>query len=77
MFTYSALANSHDISEEAGPHSSIRRFLKAVAAWRLRRRQRAELHTLSDRMLKDIGVSRWEIEAIINSPNRDACGRVR
>ena len=78
MFTNSAAANSYDISEEAGPHgTSVRRFLKAVAAWHLRRRQRAQLYALSDRTLKDIGVSRWEIEGIINSPNRDASGRVR
>jgi uncharacterized protein YjiS (DUF1127 family) len=64
------------------PHRVIRcgiflgRFLEAVAAWRLRRRQRAQLHALNDRTLKDIGVSRWEIDSIVNSPNRDASGRV-
>jgi uncharacterized protein YjiS (DUF1127 family) len=77
MLTHSAAANSYDISEEAGPQGSfVRRFLKTVAAWHLRRRQRAELYALSDRMLKDIGVSRYEI-GIINLPNRNACGRVR
>jgi hypothetical protein len=28
-------------------------------------------------MLADIGVSRWEIDGIIGSPNRDASGRAR
>ena len=64
------------------PHRVIRcwiflgGFLEAVAAFRLRRRQRAQLHALGDRTLKDIGVSRWEIDSIVNSPNRDASGRV-
>ena len=64
------------------PHRVIRcgiflsRSLEAVAAWRLRRRQRAQLHALDDHTLKDIGVSRWEIDSIVNSPNRDATGRV-
>ncbi|MFO1111525.1 MAG: DUF1127 domain-containing protein [Bradyrhizobium sp.] len=52
------------------------RFLEAVAAWRLRRRQCAQLHALDDHTLKDIGVSRWEIDSIVNSPNRDDSGRV-
>jgi len=52
------------------------RSLEAVAAWRLRRRQRTQLHALDDHTLKDIGVSRWEIDSIVNSPNRDASGRV-
>ena len=65
-------------SEGTGPYGgSLRRLLEAFAGWRLRRRQRAELYALSDRMLKDIGVSRWEIDSIVNSPDRDAFGRVR
>ncbi len=52
-------------------------FLRAFAAWRLRRRQRAELYALSDGTLKDIGVNWAEIEGIVSSPDRDASGRVR
>ena len=64
------------------PHRVIRcaiflgRSLEAVAAWRLRRRQRAQLHALDDHTLSDIGVSRWEIDSIVNAPKRDASGRV-
>jgi uncharacterized protein YjiS (DUF1127 family) len=53
----------------------IGRSLEAVAAWRLRRRQCAQLHALDDHTLKDIGVSRCEIDSIVNSPNRDSSGR--
>jgi uncharacterized protein YjiS (DUF1127 family) len=52
-------------------------LLTAIASWRLRRRQRAQLYALSDSTLKDIGVSRWEIESIVSSTDRDASGRVR
>ena len=76
MLRYSTAANSHGISEDAGPRSiSVHRLLEIYAAWCLRRRQRAELYALSDRMLQDIGVSRWEIESIVGSPNRDASAR--
>jgi uncharacterized protein YjiS (DUF1127 family) len=57
--------------------ASWRGLLAAFAAWRLRRRQRAQLYALSDGTLKDIGLSRWEIDSIVSSPNRDASGRVR
>jgi len=78
MLTYSTAANRHGISEQVGWRGiSLHRLFEAFAAWRLRSRQRAELYALSDRMLQDIGVSRWEIESIISSPNRDASGRVR
>jgi uncharacterized protein YjiS (DUF1127 family) len=49
----------------------LARFPRAVEAWRLRRRLRAQLYALSDRMLKDIGISRWEIEWIVNAPDQD------
>ena len=78
MLTYSTAADSHAAWKRLGPNAiSFRRFLNAVAAWRLRQRQRAQLHALSDRMLADIGVSRWEIDSIICSANRDDSGRVR
>ena len=48
-------------------HSSLGHFLNAVAGWRQRRRLRAELYALNDRMLKDIGISRWEIDYIVKS----------
>lgn len=50
-------------------HGSLGNFLTAVAGWRQRRRLRAELYALNDRMLKDIGISRWEIEWIVKSPD--------
>jgi uncharacterized protein YjiS (DUF1127 family) len=60
MLRYSTAAESCDASNQVDPYGiSLRRFLNAVAAWQLRRRQRT---VLSDRTLKDIGVSRWEID---------------
>lgn len=77
LSTYSAVAKSYCISKGVGRDgTSLGRFLKAVAAWRLRHRQRAQLYALSDHALKDIGIRRCEIEGIVNSPNRDASGRV-
>jgi len=57
--------------------NSFRSRLNAFSSWRRRRRERAELYALSDAALKDFGVSRWEIEGIVSSPNRDASGRAR
>ena len=77
MLEYLTAATSFGLAHADGRHSSLGRFLSAVAGWRQRRRLCAELHALNDRMLKDIGVSRWEIEAIVNSPDRNVSGRVR
>lgn len=77
VITYPFTIKSFGIPEGVGRAStSLRLVLKALAAWRLRRRQRAELYALSDRTLKDIGVSRWEIKWIVSSPDRDASGRL-
>jgi uncharacterized protein YjiS (DUF1127 family) len=77
MLDYLTAANTYGFSHADGHHGTLGRFLIAVASWRQRRRQCAELYALNDRMLKDIGISRWEIEAIVNSPDRDKSGRVR
>jgi len=77
MLHYLSAANTNGFSHTGGRHSSLGRFLAAVAGWRQRRRLAAELYALNDRMLKDIGISRWEIEWIVNSPDRDSSGRVR
>jgi uncharacterized protein YjiS (DUF1127 family) len=60
----------------AGYGGAQRGLAEVVSAWRRRRRQRAELHALSNAALKDFGISRGEIEGIVCSPNRDASGRV-
>jgi uncharacterized protein YjiS (DUF1127 family) len=75
MLEYSTAANTYGFPHADGRHSSLGRFLSAVAGWRQRRRLRAELYALSDRMLKDIGISRWEIEWIVNTPNRGPLDR--
>ncbi len=35
---------------------------RAIRVWRARNRERRELVELSDRDLRDIGLSRWEVE---------------
>lgn len=77
MTTYSTTADSYGVSKRVGRYEILLRVLTAVAAWRLHRHQQAQLRALSDRMLEDIGVNPWEIEAIIGSPNRDASCRAR
>ena len=77
MLDYLTAANTYGFSHAEGRHSALGRFLIAFAGWRQRRRLCAELYALNDRMLKDIGISRWEIEAIVNSPDRDSSGRLR
>src|SRR5262245_8167711 len=61
----SVTANSPDWPAANWLRNFPSRFLNAVVGWRVRRRLRAQLYALSDDMLKDIGVSRWEIEWIV------------
>jgi len=78
MVTYSTAKDSLGAPKRPAPYGiALRQFLDGVAAWRLRQRQRAQLHALSDRALADIGISRWKIDAIIGSRNRDESGRAR
>jgi uncharacterized protein YjiS (DUF1127 family) len=67
MLDYLTAAHTYSFSH-TGRHRTLGRVLIAFASWRQRRRQCAELYALNDRMLKDICISRWEIEAIVNSP---------
>jgi len=77
MFTTFLSAKTSGVREISGQHQNALRLVSAYLCWRLRRRRWAELCDLSDRTLKDIGIYRTEIGAIVNSPNRDASGRVR
>jgi uncharacterized protein YjiS (DUF1127 family) len=50
---------------------TLRRLWMAYMEWRLQRLAIAHLHTMSDRELKDIGVTRFEIEfAVKRHDNR-------
>jgi uncharacterized protein YjiS (DUF1127 family) len=44
-----------------GPLSAIRRIVAAIRLWRERARSRQQLHELSDRMLRDIGLRREDV----------------
>lgn len=41
--------------------ASVARIVQTLATWRRRSRERAELSRLSDRLLKDIGVTREQV----------------
>jgi uncharacterized protein YjiS (DUF1127 family) len=44
----------------------LARFVRRVAEWRVRARQRSELALLSDRDLRDLGATRMEVEFELN-----------
>jgi uncharacterized protein YjiS (DUF1127 family) len=48
--------------------NAIPRLFGALREWRRRSRGRAQLATLDDRMLKDIGISRADAEFLANKP---------
>lgn len=49
-------------------HTSTATPLKIVATWLQRKNSREKLKSLSDRALKDIGLTRQEIESEIRKP---------
>ena len=51
---------SPDIFSQFAPHTSASSFLNALFAWLDRQRQRVYLSELDNRLLKDIGKSRFE-----------------
>ncbi len=61
----------HSVSESVEPlYVKLNRYLSEwavlvslVRLWRLRAAQRRQLASLDDRLLKDIGVSRYEVNA--------------
>jgi uncharacterized protein YjiS (DUF1127 family) len=53
-------------SRDAGP--LVQRLVSEVREWRHRARSRRELARLDERMLKDIGVSRVEVEFEVRKP---------
>jgi uncharacterized protein YjiS (DUF1127 family) len=53
------------------------RWFRAFTDWRERRRAIAELHSLNDRALHDIGLSRSEIEFMVIHDGHDPTRRPR
>ncbi len=53
------------------------RWHRTFAAWRMRRAAVAELQGLDDRALKDLGIRRGEIEAVVRGWGSDATRRAR
>ncbi len=52
----------------AGRHWRLRTLVDILFAWHERARQRRQLLSLSDHMLKDIGISRADAAAEANKP---------
>jgi uncharacterized protein YjiS (DUF1127 family) len=46
----------------------LRRLARAAATWQRRNRERAQLATLDDRALRDVGLSRADAWALANKP---------
>jgi uncharacterized protein YjiS (DUF1127 family) len=60
---------------QAGPESFVRKILRAVTAgfdlilaWQERATERAHLAALDDRLLRDIGLSRSDVEREVSLP---------
>lgn len=51
-----------------GLHEGLRRLAATLALWRGRVRERQALHDLDDRLLKDIGLTRAQVEAEWDKP---------
>jgi len=51
-----------------GPATVLRRVFACIAVWRERATQRRHLATLSDRMLRDIGVDRAQAKVEASKP---------
>ncbi len=51
-----------------GAWAAIVRLVELLAEWQARERQRHELRSLSDYMLKDIGLSRADVEREASKP---------
>ena len=51
-----------------GPTDVAGRVLATLREWRRRARDRAELASLDDRMLRDIGLTRSDAEFLSNKP---------
>jgi uncharacterized protein YjiS (DUF1127 family) len=57
------------------PPNTLRRYFDAFCAWRIRQNLRATLDELSDLELRDIGVTRGEIDYLVRTdPSIDPRG---
>jgi uncharacterized protein YjiS (DUF1127 family) len=65
-----SLTNIHPrrVSLAAWIESAGRSFARALQLWRRRRRERNVFATLDERDLRDLRVSRWEVERELAKP---------
>jgi uncharacterized protein YjiS (DUF1127 family) len=63
-----ATAGARRVFARRAPVDAGARVLAKLGLWRRRKRDRARLADLDDRMLADIGISRPEAEFLANKP---------
>ncbi len=57
--------NAQRASAITGPIGAVANFAGAITKWHKRNKAIRELSALSDHLLKDIGISRGEIRAVV------------
>jgi uncharacterized protein YjiS (DUF1127 family) len=74
--TWARMVEMIDRAEQTRSPGVLAQYVAAVwsrlLAWRMRRATRIILHALDDRMLRDIGLERSEIEFALRDPRRQA-----
>jgi uncharacterized protein YjiS (DUF1127 family) len=65
--TYIATGSAQTSVSRPRASNLLTRYFDAFYAWRIRQSLRARLEDLSDRELRDIGVTRGEIDYLIRS----------
>jgi len=62
-----AMMSDHsNVIHSSFKRTAIRRIVDRIRAWNERRAAIRQLHAMSDRMLRDIGIQRHEIHAAVN-----------
>ena len=61
-----AVITHHTLGARSGALGLFSRIIGALAAWNDTRKTREALHDLPDRLLDDVGLTRSDIDAVVN-----------